>query len=278
MVSTQHTPKEKPTIGCSPTLIVVSILLAVGLGSVDEDGLAGWWRLAAILGSGIGVCLFTVVAAFAFNCLRRVRPGLVLSTCVWCICLIACCWTVTATVRDLRRAVDPNRWLEIRSESIQLPFTISSNKTYYTLGLNSTDADGLQKVQATGSEDTLWLENSSDATKSRGWWGVLCSVRNTGNRSLINITFDVPISNWVKGTDDFHEIVRHVTIPHLAPNQSINLLLSGERKGTLFIVRKPSQFYTYFEGNPTRQFLRILWMPNKDYWDTQDVLLIHGPN
>jgi hypothetical protein len=252
-------------------VIVVLIVLAMALLQLHEDWVSGWLRLSSILGIGIGWCLFAFVAAFSVNRLRRRRPGIAFSRCVWAACIVACSWVVILTARDFRRAIDPNQWIEVKRESIRLPFTINAKEIYYTLDLSSTNTDGLKEIEPPRDDGRLWPDNS---TRADLWFGWLCSIRNRGMHSLTNVTFDIEVDPF-----RYSPVIRHhVRLPSLASNQSVNLLLATDNHRAGFRVIKPDEASATVEGSQTRQILKITWVRIHDFQDDDEFLYVGGPD
>lgn len=264
-----------------PTAIVALVCAALLPLYFDEKNFAGWMRLAEIWGSALGYCVLTAVTGYWINRLRKSKPGPILSKVVSAICLLICGWILILGVRDTRRALDPNRWLEIRVEYAHLPYEVEPGDTIYTLNLAPDATDGLEAIRTQPDQTVLWPD---DHQSGRGrdpiWWGWHCTIQNRGMQTLSEISFDIPVEYSLRrpGAENVPDrTVHHVRIPTLAPNQSIHLLLGTTQEDWYIDVYKPQTVLARSGNAPGKHTLRTLWLPFDKMWDREDDWFLTGP-
>ena len=263
-----------------PLAILVLFCSAFLLLQFDEADYSGWLRLVAIWAATLGFCLLSVAAAYSFTRLRKRPAGVILSNSAYALCVIACCWAVILGIRDTRRALDPNRWLEIGTEMTTFPFEVEEGQTFYTLNLDPKLSDGLHRIQTTGTQKLLW---PADRRAGEGnkllWWGWHCTVRNRGMHSLSDITFDAPVSYTYGGATEPKEwAVHHAYIRVLAPNESIELLLGSDRDGVYVGVYQPKLIVARVGNETNKRTLRTRLLPFKEPWSGLDYWFLVGPD
>lgn len=277
----QESGEPSPASRRTPPLAILALFCsAFLLLQFDEADFSGWFRLTAIWATTLGDCLLAVTATYSLIRLRKRPIGPIVSKSIYALGLIACCWWLVDGIRDTRKALDPNRWLEVGTEYASFPFEVEQGQTFYTLNLDPKADDGLQLVEAMGTQRLLWPEDRRAAEgKKLVWWGWLCTVRNRGMHPLSDITFDTPVS-YTYGSDPKPKdwAVHHASIPGLAPNESLKLLLGWSRQGVYVDVYKPKLIVARIGKETNARTLRIRLLPFDKFWDDEDYWFLSGPD
>jgi hypothetical protein len=271
----KSSPRQTP-----PLAVLVLFGAAFSLLQFDEANFSSWPRLAAIWATTLGLCLLAMAATYSLTGLRKRPTGVIVSNSAYAMCLIACCWGLVVGIRDTRRALDPNRWLEIGMEFESLPFQVEEGETFYDLNLDPKANDGLHRVQATGTQKLFWpVDRQAGVGKTLYWPGWLCTFRNRGMYPLSNITFDTPVSYT---HDSHHELkewtVHHVRIPMLAPNESLKLLLGYDREGVFVEVYKPKIIVARVGNEANERTLQTRLLPIKLPLNDPNYWFLSGPS